>query len=112
MPPVDLDAVQAASVARRLTTAFRAHGHINNVLTHVASGRWDRIEVALAGLLSAEAPLLSPLSRNLLDLLWAEAGVTGRVVKPVFVSVCRSSLPPLLAERCMETIAIRAAGLE
>ncbi|HVX82703.1 MAG TPA: hypothetical protein VHB23_15135 [Devosiaceae bacterium] len=106
-----LDGAEARAFASRLTSAFRRHPHINNVMTHIASGRWEQIERALAALLAApiDAPLPSPLARNIHELLWAEAGVTGRILKPLFIAFCRGQLPPDRAERCLEGIATLAA---
>lgn len=106
-----LDAENGTMFAQRLTSTFRNHSHINNVLTHIASGRWDRIEDALATLLtsSTEVAPSSPLARNVLDLLWAEGGITGRIMKPLFLDACRASLSPPLAERCAGGIATLAS---
>jgi hypothetical protein len=102
-----LDAKDGLLFAQILTSAFRNHPHINNVLTHVSFGQWDRIEAALGTLLTAPINTVpvSPLERNLLCLLWEEGGITGRIVKPFFLDVCRTSLPPSLAEHCVAGIA-------
>ncbi len=103
-----LDAETAGLFARRLSLAFRGHPHLSNVLTHVAAGRWDHLEAALIVLLAAPSDIvpLSPLERNLLDLLWIEGGITGRIMKPLFFEICRAALPPEAAERCI--VGIRA----
>ena len=102
-----LDAAEARAFARELTAAFRRHPHVNNVMTHVALGRWQGIEDALVAIFSepADVAALSPLSRNILDLLWAEAGVTGRILKPLFLDFCRRHLSPSRAEGCVQGIA-------
>jgi hypothetical protein len=102
-----LDPAAARAFARELVAAFRRHPHINNVLTHVARGRWDRVEAALAAILAAPADdaTLAPLERNLLELLWGEAGVTGRLLKPLFLDRCRRSLPPQTGEGCLDAVA-------
>ncbi len=71
-------------LAAHLAVAFRDHPHINNVMTHISSANWQRIEQALAELLDADRPsaCLSRLSRNILQLICAERGVTGRILKP------------------------------
>jgi hypothetical protein len=106
-----LDAADATAFAQRLTLAFKRHSHINNVMTHIAGGRWDRIEDALATIFasSTDTAIITPLARNLIDLLWAERGTTGRIMKPFFLQVCRASLPPWLAERCELGIAALAS---
>jgi hypothetical protein len=102
-----LDPAAARAFARELVAAFRRHPHINNVLTHVARGRWDRVEAALAAILAAPADgaPLPPLERNLLELVWGEAGVTGRIVKPLFLDRCRRALPAETAEGCLDAVA-------
>jgi hypothetical protein len=106
-----LDAADAAAFAQRLTLAFKRHSHINNVMTHIAGGRWDRIDDALTTIFasSADTATLTPLARNLIDLLWAEGGTTGRIMKPFFLEICRTSLPPWLAQRCELGIAALAS---
>lgn len=102
-----LDPAAARAFARELVAAFRRHPHINNVMTHVALGRWDRVEDALAAILAApaNAGALSPLARNLLELMWGEAGVTGRILKPLFLERCRRHLSPESAEASVRWIA-------
>jgi hypothetical protein len=79
-----------------LVVTFRAHSHINNVMTHISGARWDRIEHALRNILDpVTAPDgLSRLEVNILDLVCAERGVTGRILKPCFCSVLERFLPP------------------
>lgn len=106
-----LSAADAAAFARRLTLAFKQHPHINNVMTHIAGSRWDRVEAALTTIFasSAETATMTPLADNLLDLLWAEDGTTGRIVKPFYLAICRASLTPPLAEACERGVAALAA---
>jgi hypothetical protein len=98
-----LEAADGSAFAQTLTSAFRNHPHVNNVLTHISLARWDRIEASLRSLLTASTDIVpvAPLERNLLRLLWAEGGITGRIVKPIFLDICRTSLPPSSAERCV-----------
>lgn len=121
-------AASSAQFVRTLVTRLRKHPHLNNVLTHIARGRWDRIEAALMTIFSApNSPAsLSPLARNLVDLLWAERGVTGRIAKPFFLDLC-ASMPQetadywtncvkgyeakMAAERHAQTLAIERAAL-
>jgi hypothetical protein len=102
-----LEAADGSAFAQTLTSAFRNHPHVNNVLTHISLARWDRIEASLRSLLTASTDIVpvAPLERNLLRLLWAEGGITGRIVKPLFLDICRTSLPPSSAERCVSGIA-------
>jgi hypothetical protein len=66
--------------------AFRGHGHINNVLTHISGGNWVQVEQALRVILDpcARSRDISPLARNIIDLMCADRGVTGRIVKPFY----------------------------
>jgi hypothetical protein len=65
--------------------AFRAHSHINNVLTHISRGDWLAIERSLQRILDpATMGGLSLLEQNLIDLMCADRGITGRVLKPFF----------------------------
>lgn len=92
---VDLDVLASALVA-----AFRAHSHINNVMTHISAARWDHIERALHIILNpAKVPVgLSRLEANIVDLLFAERGVTGRIAKPYFETLLARFLPTSAAQ--------------
>jgi len=92
-PPANLE---QKALALALVASFRAHSHINNVMTHISGARWDHIEHALHNILDPVAvPAgLSRLEANILDLLCAERGVTGRILKPYFCSVLERLLPP------------------
>ena len=59
--------VDSAALVGALVAAFRAHSHINNVMTHVSGARWDRIERALHIILDiADVPAdLSRLEANI-----------------------------------------------
>jgi hypothetical protein len=79
--------------------AFRRHPHINSVLTHISGANWLRVEKALRAILD---PLtagsdLSPLARNIVDLMCADRGVTGRILKPYFRGFLSRILSPHLA---------------
>ncbi len=78
---------------------FRSHPHINNVLTHLCGGRWERIGQALCVILNPLATLndLSPLAQNVVELMCAERGITGRVLKPYFHTLLAKVLPPRIA---------------
>jgi hypothetical protein len=110
-PEIDHEA-EAARMVAFLTTAFRTHAHINNVMTHIASGRWDRVEQALGTIISPEASVasLTPLGRNIVELLWAEGGTTGRIMKPLFIDLCRRAVPAPSAERWIDHVAALCAG--
>lgn len=74
---------------------FRAHPHLNNVLTHICGARWERIGIALSVICN---PLstpndLSPLARNIVELMCAERGITGRILKPFFHALLDKVLP-------------------
>lgn len=91
--------IDPAALASALTAGFRAHSHINNVMTHVSGARWDHIERALHAILDiAAVPAgLSRLEANIVDLLCAERGVTGRIFKPYFETLLARILPPIPA---------------
>jgi hypothetical protein len=74
---------------------FRSHPHINNVLTHICGARWERIGQALCVILNPLATLndLSPLARNIVELMCAERGVTGCILKPFFHALLDRILP-------------------
>lgn len=91
-----LGSLEHEALSLALVASFRAHSHINNVMTHVSGARWDHIEHALRNILDpVSAPAgMSRLEANILDLLCAERGVTGRILKPYFCSVLERLLPP------------------
>jgi hypothetical protein len=66
-----------------IVAAFRHHPHICNVLTHISGGSWDRIEPALQIILDHHSGPndLSPLVLNIIDLMCADRGITGRIFK-------------------------------
>lgn len=74
---------------------FRAHPHLNNVLTHISGARWERIGQALCVIFNPLATLndLSPLARNIVELMCAERGITGRILKPFFHALLDKVLP-------------------
>lgn len=85
-------------LAERVAVSFRHHPHLNNVMTHVSGGRWERITDALRRLFDpeTEAASLNRLERNVLDLICAERGPTGRILKRQLVEVVRRSAEPSL----------------
>jgi hypothetical protein len=94
VPEFDLDNLVHTTLA-----VFRQHQHINNVLTHLCGGRWERIAQALSVILNPLATLddLSPLARNVIELMCAERGVTGRILKPYFHALLARVLLPQTA---------------
>jgi hypothetical protein len=90
----DLDDLVHTAVA-----VFRYHPHINNVLTHICDGKWERIGQALHIILNPLATLndLSPLAQNIVELMCAERSVTGRILKPYFHALLAKVLPPRTA---------------
>ncbi|WP_296712344.1 hypothetical protein [Rhodoblastus sp.] len=93
-------------LAYRTLIAFRSHSHINNVLTHISGGNWERVEQELRVIFdpTAAPASLSGLARNILDLICAERGVTGRILKPFFLSFVRGLLERELAERTIRRV--------
>lgn len=95
-----------AELAFRIIAAFRAHPHINNVLTHISRAKWADVERAIEAILDSATTSdgLSPLARNIVDLMCAERGVTGRILKPYFHSTLHRVLEPMRAERLIRHI--------
>ncbi|WEX08597.1 hypothetical protein [Chelativorans sp. AA-79] len=83
-------------LARALLAAFRRHPHVNNVMTHISHGQWDRVEEALRAILdpTAAAGTLSPLAINIVELIAAEQGVTGRILSLFMKELLARLLPP------------------
>lgn len=90
-----------AALAAVVAGAFRMHGHICNVVTHISGGRWDLIEEALVAILDpdARAQEMTPLAWNIIELLGSGRGVTGPIVKPYFRMLIARVLPADLAAR-------------
>ena len=88
-------------MAAKVVIALRRHPHLNNVLTHISGSNWTKLEQALTAVLdpSTRPRDLPPLARNLLDLLCADRGVTGRIMKPYFHEWLALALPAPQAER-------------
>ena len=84
-----------------VVAAFRRHPHINNVLTHISGGNWLRIEQALSAILDPNAGhgALSPLAINIVDLMCADRGITGRILKPYYKNLLTSALGEQAAHR-------------
>lgn len=84
-----------------IVAAFRRHPHINNVLTHISGANWLHIEQALSAILDPNAVRgeLSPLAINIVDLMCADRGITGRILKPYYRGLLRAILGEFAAHR-------------
>lgn len=84
-----------------IIAAFRRHPHINNVLTHISGANWLHIEQALSAILDPNASrgVLSPLAINIIDLMCADRGITGRILKPYYRGLLRTILGDFAASR-------------
>jgi hypothetical protein len=82
---------------------LRDHARLSNVLTHVSRGNWTNLEAALRPIfdLTAQSRNISPLSRNLIELICADRGVAGQIMKPYFRRFLASELGPELTRLVM-----------
>lgn len=105
-PPGTETAHALGRLAQATAIAFRRHPHLNNVLTHICGADWKRLDTALRAVLdpAASPRTLSPLALNLLDLMYAERGVTGRIMKPYFHELLATLLPAAEAAEVAERI--------
>jgi uncharacterized protein (DUF2249 family) len=94
-------AVPLDALVQRTVVAFRSHPHVGNVMTHVCQGRWDELGRALRAILdpAATARDLSPLAENVVELMCAERGITGRLLKPYVQELLQQMLPAPVAAR-------------
>jgi hypothetical protein len=92
--------LSTAELAYRIVAVFRAHPHINNVLTHISRANWAVVEHALNTILdpTTTSAGLSPLAQNIVDLMCAERGITGKILKPHFHAALYRLLGPNGAE--------------
>jgi hypothetical protein len=106
--------ISVDELAYRTLIAFREHSHINNILTHISGANWRRVEQELRAIFepATEPAGLSALSRNMLDLICAERGVTGRILKPLFESFLRGLLERELAERTIWRVSALYRGVD
>jgi hypothetical protein len=83
-------------LAFRSVAALRAHPHVSNVLTHISSAKWDKVEQSLATILdlTTTSSSLSLLEENIIDLMCADRGVTGKLLKPYFRTLLYKLLEP------------------
>jgi len=103
----DIAELPVSELAAIVVSHFRAHGHISNVMTHISGARWDRVEEAIRVILDpcAGKRQMTPLAENIVDLLCAERGVTGRIVKPYFETLLGRLLPADVAARMCAHVA-------
>lgn len=89
-----------------VVAAFRRHPHLNNVLTHISGASWSRVEEALRVILDPRTGSrdLSPLARNIVDLMCADRGVTGRILKPYYRDLLTNVLGPRVAARLIANV--------
>ncbi len=98
--------LSTAELAFRIFAAFRAHPHINNVLTHISRAKWFEVEKSLNRILdlSMTSDDLSPLEENIIELMVGERGITGKILKPYFLAALHWILQPGHAERLIRHI--------
>jgi hypothetical protein len=91
--------IAVGDLAFVVAAAFRRQPHLNNVLTHISGANWGRVEQALRAILDPLSPScdLTPLARNMVDLMCADRGVTGRILKPYLRGLFARILSPHLA---------------
>jgi hypothetical protein len=96
--PADLPSFVAA--------ALRNHRHIGNVLTHISGVSWKRVEEALRAILDPHADSigLTPLARNIVELMCADRGVTGRILKPYYQGLLIGALGEDVAGRVIANV--------
>jgi hypothetical protein len=108
-PEFDLD-----DLVEWLVAAFRGHPHVCNVMTHISGARWERIAQALRAILCPAAIRddLSPLAQNIVELMWAERGVAGRILKPYLHEQFARILPGPVADHLLLHIAGLCGALQ
>jgi uncharacterized protein (DUF2249 family) len=101
-------------LAFRVRVAFRVHPHLSNVLTHISGASWAKVEQSLNSILdlTTTSGSLSSLDQNIIDLMSADRGITGRIMKPYFRAVLRRVLEPDHAERLISHIDALSLELE
>ncbi|QFI71347.1 hypothetical protein [Bradyrhizobium betae] len=106
--------LSTAELAFRIYAAFRAHPHVCNVLTHISRARWIDVEQSINSILDPATSRddLSPLGQNIVELMVAERGISGKILKPYFQVVLQRLLGPLQSERLMRRIDAMYLDLE
>ncbi len=99
-------AIAPADLVFTVVAMLRAHPHVSNVLTHISRGNWGQIEQALGSILNPDTHCakLSPLARNIVDLMCADRGVTGRIFKPYYQELLTVILGKEVARRLVANI--------
>lgn len=100
--------LSTAELAFRIVAAFRADPHINNVLTHISRANWALVERDINSILdpATVSEELSPLAQNLIDLMYAERGVTGKILKPYFHDALDKLLEPSRAQQLIRHVEV------
>ena len=97
--------LSTAELAFRIFAVFRGHPHISNVLTHISRANWAQVERELNIILNPTTTGgLSSLARNIVDLMCAERGVTGKILKPYFHAALHRLLGPDEAEQLIRHV--------
>jgi len=98
--------LSTAELAFRIFAAFRAHPHINNVLTRISRAKSGDVEHALNRILdlSTTSEGVSPLEENIVDLMAGERGITGKILKPYFQAALLRIVEPSRAERLIRHV--------
>lgn len=93
-------------LAFSVVAALHRHPHLSNVLTHISRSSWPRIEHTLRVILdpATQHRDLTPLARNMLDLMVAERGDTGRIFKPYFSALLNALAGPNKAATLLSRI--------
>ena len=91
--------IAIGDLAFLVVAGFRRQPHINNVLTHISGAKWEQVEQALRAILDpfTASRDLTSLARNIVDLMCADRGVTGRILKAYFRDLLARVLSPHLA---------------
>jgi hypothetical protein len=102
----DSESSETAELAFRIFAAFRAHPHINNVLTHISRAKWAELEKSLNRILdlATTSDGLSSLEKNIIELMVGERGITGKVLKPYFLATLHRILEPSHAQRLIRHV--------
>lgn len=97
--------LSTAELAFRIFAVFRGHPHISNVLTHISRSNWTQVERELNIILNPTTTGgLSSLARNIVDLMCAERGMTGKILKPYFHAALQRLLGPDEAEQLIRHV--------
>lgn len=93
--------------------SLRWHPHLGNVLTHISSRNWRRVEESFVILFdpTADAFTLTPLTQNILELVCDNAGTTGRIMRPFLLKSLARNLSGEDAARIEEWIQRLRASL-